>query len=184
MIWTDETSFEIGKNSQQVKVWRQSYERYSWDCLAPTFKSGRTSVMIWGAFTGYEKCPIVIIPSDRRTSADFVDIVYEGRLSGFYFMHDDPQSLLLMEDGTPMHCSTLPKQWREAHKMTKITWPANSPDLNPIENLWMILKDRIQNDTRPNNKQELVEKIERAWEAITMETLEILLASMSHRMRQ
>ena len=112
-----------------------------------------------------------------------MDIVYEGRLSGFYFMHDDPQSLLLMEDGTLVHRSTLPKQWREAHKMTKITWPTNSPDLNPIENLWMILKDRIQNDIRPNNKQELVESIERAWEAITMETLEILLASMSHRMR-
>ena len=111
--------------------------------------------MIWGAFIGYEKCPIVIMPSDRRTSADFVDIVYEGRLSGFYFMHDDPQSLLLMEDGTPVHCSTLPKQWREVYKMTKITWPANLPNLNPIENLWMILKDRIQNDTRPNNKQEL-----------------------------
>ena len=47
----------------------------------------------------------------------------------------------------------------------------------------MILKDRIQNDTMPNNKQELVESIERAWEAITMETLEILLANMSHRMR-
>ena len=65
VIWTDEVSFEIGKNSLQVKVWRRSYERYSWDCLAPTFKSGRTSVMIWGAFTDYEKCPIVIMPSDR-----------------------------------------------------------------------------------------------------------------------
>ena len=90
VIWTDEASFEIGKNSWQVKVWWRSYERYSWDCLAPTFKSERTFFMIWGAFTGYEKCFFVIMPSDRQTSADFVDIVYEGRLSGFYFMHDDP----------------------------------------------------------------------------------------------
>ena len=85
-----------------------------------------------------------------------------------------------MEDVAPVHRNSLPKQWREAHKMTKITWPTNLPNLNPIENLWMILKDHIQNDTRPNNKQELVESIEWAWEAITMETLEILLASMSH----
>ena len=47
----------------------------------------------------------------------------------------------------------------------------------------MILKDRTQIDTKPNNKQELVESIEQAWEAITMETLEFLLASMSHQMR-
>lgn len=183
VIWTDESSFEVGKNYRQVKVWRRAYERYSWDCLAPIFKSGRTSVMIWGAFTGYEKCPIVIMPSDRRTSADFVDIVYEGRLSGFYFMHHNPQSLHLMEDGAPVHRSTLPKQWREAHKIKKITWPANSPDLNPIENVWMILKDFVQNETRPNNRDELVKSIERAWEAISMETLDILIASMPHRMK-
>ena len=65
--------------------------------------------------------------------------------------------------------------------MTKITWPTNSPDLNPIENVWMILKDHVQNETRPNNRKEMIKSIERAWEAILMETLEILIASMPHR---
>ena len=32
VIWIDEASFEIGKNSRQVKVWRRPYEHYSWDC--------------------------------------------------------------------------------------------------------------------------------------------------------
>ena len=73
--------------------------------------------MIWGAFTDYEKCPIVVMPSDKRTSVDFVGVVYEGRLSGFFYIHDDPQSLFLMEDGAPMHHSNLLKQWREAHKI-------------------------------------------------------------------
>ena len=56
-------------------------------------------------------------------------------MSGFYFIHIDPQSLHLMKDGALVHCSTLPKQWQEAHKMTKITWPTNSLDLNPIANV-------------------------------------------------
>ena len=139
--------------------------------------------MIWGAFTGYEECPIVVMPSDKRTSADFVDVVYEGRLSGFFYIHDDPQSLFLMEDGALMHRSNLPKQWREAHTIRKITWLANSPDLNPIENVWMILKDFVQKETRLNNKDKLIKSIERAWEAISMETLEILSTSMPHQMK-
>ena len=66
--------------------------------------------MIWGAFSGYDKYSIVIIPFDRRTSVDYVNIMYEGQLSGFYFMHNDPQSLHVMGDSAPVHCSTLPKQ--------------------------------------------------------------------------
>ena len=162
VIWTHKSSFEIGKNSQQMKVWWRPNKLYSSNCLEPTFKSRRISIMIWGAFTGYKNCSILVIPYDRQTSANFVYIVYEDRLSGFYFMHNDPQSLHLMEDGAPVHCSTLSKQWREAHKMTKIIWLANLSDLNPIKNLWMIVKDHVQNETQPNNKEEMIKSIERA----------------------
>lgn len=115
IMWTDESSFEIGKRSRQVKVWRRPYERYSMDCIAPTFKSGRTSVMIWGAFSGFDKCPIIVMPPYKRTSEDFVNIVYEGRLSGFYFMHDERENLILMEDGAPVHSSKYAESWRVAH---------------------------------------------------------------------
>lgn len=48
VIWSDESSFEIGKNSRQIKVWHKSYDRYAWDCLAPSFKSHHTSIMVLG----------------------------------------------------------------------------------------------------------------------------------------
>ena len=91
--------------------------------------------MVWGAFTGFDKSPLVIMALGERTAKHFVQKVYEGTLSGFYFMHDEPNELTLMEDSAPVQRSKYSKSWRQAHSMKKLVWPANSSDLNPIENL-------------------------------------------------
>jgi len=62
-------------------------------------------MMVWSAFTSFDKCPLVIIPLDRQKGRNFVDVVYESRLSGFCFFHDHPETLILMEDGALMHHS-------------------------------------------------------------------------------
>lgn len=183
VIWSDESSFELGKNSRQIRVWRKSHEKHARDCIAPSFKSGRTSVMVWGAFSGFDKSPLVPIPSNMRTASDFVNLVYEGTFSGFYFMHDDREQMILMEDGAPVHRSLLPLQWREAHGVKKLNWPANSPDLNPIENVWKIVKDLLRHHGRPRNKEEMVQTIQSVWDTIPLEQLHTFIGSMPDRMQ-
>jgi hypothetical protein len=159
-------------------------EKFNNSDLAPTFRFGYTSVMVWGAFTGFDKCPLIIMPTNRRNAIayDYVEIVYEGVLRGFYFFHDCSKDLILMEDGALVYRVLLPNQWREAHGMKKLAWPANSLDLNPIENLWKILKDHIQNKSISKNREGLVESLQRAWEWISIDMLDVLISTMPHRM--
>ena len=102
VIWSYESSFEIDKKLRQIIVWRRPYESYAWNCIAPTFKSGRT-------------------------------LVFEATLSGFFFLHDCPKQVILMEDGAQVHHSSLTLQWRQVHGLANLIWSANSPDLNPIK---------------------------------------------------
>jgi transposase len=181
VIWTDESSFEIGKNTRQTVVWRKVDERHRSECLAPTFKSGRTSTMVWGAFVASTKLPLVFMPPGRRTATDFVEIVYEPVLGPFLEAQGTASNLILMEDGAPVHRSNTPKCWRQSRKLKKLEWPANSPDLNPIENLWKLLKDHVQQKHRPAHANEMNMALTTEWEAITSEKLESLVASMPER---
>lgn len=101
------------------------------------------------------------MPSNQRICCDLVDIVYEDCLRAFYFMHNDYESLTLMEDSARIHCSLQALFWRNAHRIRKFQWPVNSLDLNLIENVWSIVKDVVKRESMPRNKEELVQVIER-----------------------
>ena len=139
--------------------------------------------MVWGAFTGFDKSPLVFLPQGERTAIAFVKHVYDSVLSGFYFMHDASHELLLMEDGAPVHRGKLPELWRQAHGIQKLQWPANSPDLNPIENLWKIMKDKVRYYKKPSNKEEMSALIQVIWDDVSLEQLQRLIQTMPKRMQ-
>jgi len=112
-----------------------------------------------------------------------VQNVYEGILSRFYFKHDAPEQLILMEDGAPVHHGKVLELWRKAHGIAKLQWLPNSLDLNPIENLWKIMKDFLYHHKKPSNKQEMMDTIKTVWEEVSFEQLQNLIESMPNRMK-
>ena len=65
-------------------------------------------------------------------------------------------------------------------------WPANWPDLSPIEMMWSIIKFRISNypnDFKPKNKVELIEAIQREWRSIDATKVNNLVRSFKYRLQ-
>ena len=61
-----------------------------------------------------------------------------------------------------------------------LDWPANSPDPNPIYNVWGVVKRKMR-DTRPNNADELKAAFESTWASITAKQCHRLIDSMIRR---
>ncbi len=94
-----------------------------------------------------------------------------------------PQSsadLLFQQDLAPAHTAKSTKSWLNDHGVGELDWPANSPDLNPIENLWGIVKRKMRNK-RPKNADELKATVKETWASIPPQQCHKLITSMPRR---
>ena len=187
VIFSDESSVEVGKQSRQVKIWRRVGERFNTECLAPTFKSGRQSVMIWGCFAGGIKGPLVfcdeVKEKERINSDTYITILKTYLLPYQHAVRElTGGSVVYQQDNAPIHTSRATKEWLRTNKISTIDWPANSPDLNPIENIWKLLKDNIQKrEDFPRTVNKLKIALREEWENLDRSVFEEVVTSMPRR---
>ena len=181
VIWTDESSIEIGKDVGARKAWRKPHEKYLKACLRPTHRSGRTSLMVWGGITYGKKTKLTLLPKGKRKSHDFVEYVYKPVLLDFM---NNCEGAVLMEDNAPIHTAGAATNWRDEHSIQKLQWPAQSPDLNPIENLWMQLKRdffKYWHKQRPQHVSHVI--LSCIWNRISIDKVNKLIDTMPKRMQ-
>src|SRR4051812_23531625 len=82
------------------------------------------------------------------------------------FWNDLASDSIFMEDGAPIHTAKYSKTWHTNHGIDSMKWPAQSPDLNPIENLWQQLKTALEK--RDKNKEGRV-ALQEEWEIANLQ---------------
>jgi len=185
VIWTDEALVELGKNSDVCCVWRRPGEAFDEKCLAPTFKSGRTSVMVWACIAHNYKGPLVFLPKGRGTGVGYVENVLSGPLWDVYSeLCEARGAVKVMEDGAPLHRAGIAKEFHTAHSMDTIPHPVQSPDMNPIEHVWQVMKVQVNKRlVHPKNAQELKIALLEEWEKIDIGLINHLIESMEDRVQ-
>ena len=108
--------------------------------------------------------------------------IYENSLlpSIDIFFDDDNIDQILQEDNDPKHRSNLAKKWKKENNIKVLPQPSMSPDQNPIENIWKLIKIKI---TKKKIKilQGLKSEIQKEQNKLPSDLAEKLCQSMKNR---
>jgi transposase/arsenate reductase-like glutaredoxin family protein len=188
VIWSDETSIKLGYQFK-CRVRRKANEKFHKDCMQKTFKSRWVSRMYWGCFMGNVLGPIVKVKGNLNSNG-YIELLesnflqfYDGNKQWEDILGGVDKDRIFMQDNAPCHSSRKTKEWLAEKGIMVMEWPAQSPDLNPIENLWYLLKKMIA-ARHPKNIEELDLCVVKCWSEIKVEILEKLVMSLPSRIKK
>ena len=90
------------------------------------------------------------------------------------------------QDGAPCHTGAKAEEWFFENGIEVLSWAPESPDMNPIENCWILLKKEVIKLPAAKNREELKERIVAAWDNLAKRTdvLQSLCDSMPSRVAE
>ncbi len=174
VLWSDETKIELFGINSTRRVWRRRDAAY--DPKNTILKHGGGNITLWGVFLlrGQDNCtaskgrwtgPCTI----RARALKPARALKMGR--GWVFQHDND----------PKHTAKATKEWLKKKHIKVLEWPSQSPDLNPIENLWRELKVPVAIH-QPRNLNDLERICKEEWDKIPPEMCANLVDNYKKRL--
>lgn len=181
VLFSDETRISLKSPDGRERVWRRPGERFASCNISPRVPFGGGSVMFWGGICFDGRTELVPIRVRSMNADYYLEHIVVGHVMPFApFVGPN---FLLMQDNARPHVARPVIRYLNAVGIPFMEWPANSPDMNPIEHLWDAIKKTIRRRTPPPaNHNQLVDAAIQEWENTPQEVIQNLISSMPRRM--
>jgi hypothetical protein len=184
-LWSDETSIKKAPNGKNVyyRVHNSvKKEDLPFNCQ---IQGGGFSVIFWGYFSIWGLGPLVALEGIQNQHT-YVDLLKDYLVPEINFAKSKfGINFQFMQDNAPCHKTQKVDDFFAENLIEVLEWPPQSPDLNPIENVWNIVKFRRKKKFGfPRSKEELIDQIFQIWNNLEDDLCHSCVGNMEHRLKE
>jgi len=183
VVWSDESKFQLFGSDGKQYCWVKPSDQIDPRSVQPTVKHGGGNIMVWGCIT-WSGIGFMCRIENIMDAAQYRTILDTCLMPSMDWYKMKKEEVVFQHDNDPKHTSKLVQKWLSENEINVMKWPAQSPDLNPIEHIWNEVDRRLRKlPGKISSKEDLWDKLQDAWNDLKEDDCRKLIKTMPERVR-
>ncbi len=174
VLSSDESKFDILVGNHRRQVLQAKEEGDLPACYQRSVQKP-ASLMVWGCISAYGMGSLHVLEGTMNAER-YIKVLEQQMLPSRWRVFQG-RPCVFQQDNAKPHTAAITTAWLRSRRVQVLNWPACSPDLSPIDNIWCIIKRKIR-QSRPQTLQQLETCIRQEWDQIPKPKLQKLITSM------
>ncbi|GFW67969.1 transposable element Tcb2 transposase [Trichonephila clavipes] len=180
VLFSDESRFSLSSDCRRQLIWRESGTAYRPENIQEKDRYPTCSIMVWAGIMINGCKRLHVVANGTMTGQRYIDEVLLPHVRLFRGAVDD--KFVFMDDNATCHRTLAVQDCLDSEGIQRLVWPAHSPDLNPIENVWDALGRQVAGrNYPPTNKNTLIRALTEEWDKLPQQLLDNVVQSMVRR---
>ncbi|GFX55799.1 transposable element Tcb2 transposase [Trichonephila clavipes] len=180
VLFSDESRFSLSSDCRRQLIWRESGTAYRSENIREKDRYPTCSIVVWAGIMINGRTRLHAVANGTMMGQRYIDEVLLPHVRLFRGAVGD--KLVFMDDNATCHRTLAVQDCLDNEGIQRLVWPARSPGLNPIENVWVALGRQVAGrNYPPTNKKTLIRALTEKWDKLPQQLLDNVVQSMVRR---
>ncbi|GFY08827.1 transposable element Tcb1 transposase [Trichonephila clavipes] len=175
-----ESRFSLSSDCRRQLIWHENGTAYRPENTQEKDQYPTCSIMVWAGIMINGRTRLHVVTNGTMTGQRYIDEVLLPHVRLFRGAVGD--KFVFMDDKATCHRTLAVQDCLDSKGIQRLVWPARSPDLNPIENVWDAFWRQVAGrNYPPTNKNTLIRALTEEWDKLPQQLLDNVVQSMVRR---